>query len=648
MRDVADGSASVETRVAGEEAAPQRKCDIVMKGGITSGIVYPPLVRTLADHFRFVNIGGTSAGAIAACLTAAAEYRRQTRGDMAGFDRLAKIPDDLSSDGRLFKLFRPNRDTTSLFQQIRFIFKGESVVGFLVRLAASAFLSIGAPFAIAGVVIGMLAGISLAVTSPGTTNIIGAVALLFLFSAIGVSFALWRTAVRAQQVLIKNGYGLSTGVSDTAPGDGTYLGTWLSNLIDEVAGLSRGEHLTFGHLWYGRCPQTNDLVERPEAPLINLEMVATCLSHGRPYTFPTGEHQFYFIPRVLRRYVPGSVVEWMEHRQRPSSKSGSDRQLADYSRMPYERDLPITLVARMSLAFPGLLAAVPLGAVPFGEIRSKSSTGEAAGVAQPPPEDCWFVDGGLSSNFPIHLFDAPLPRWPTFGVSLGAFNDAEEEAYDKLRKAGTDIDESQYVWMAPSNGASRQENWTRFTDIAGYIGNAMLGAMKDWNDNVQSRVPGFRDRIVTVRLRSCEGGLNLNMPTDVIDALVKRGAAAGQRLVERFACVSDGSYSRAMDWDNHRWVRARVLLSAGQKYFDLLARGYNGGQPGDVSYDELMHRSEARTKGPYVWPNVATRRRSRAILAKAASTSKRLHSWEVRFDRDDPQPVPDLVKRPRG
>ena len=41
-----------------------RYCDIVMKGGITSGVVYPPAICRLAEHYHFKNIGGTSAGAI--------------------------------------------------------------------------------------------------------------------------------------------------------------------------------------------------------------------------------------------------------------------------------------------------------------------------------------------------------------------------------------------------------------------------------------------------------------------------------------------------------------------------------------------------------------------------------------------------------
>jgi predicted acylesterase/phospholipase RssA len=54
-----------------------KKCDIVMKGGVTSGSIYPGLICKLAEHYQFQSIGGTSAGAIAAALTGAAEYARR-------------------------------------------------------------------------------------------------------------------------------------------------------------------------------------------------------------------------------------------------------------------------------------------------------------------------------------------------------------------------------------------------------------------------------------------------------------------------------------------------------------------------------------------------------------------------------------------
>ncbi|MBQ0959150.1 patatin-like phospholipase family protein [Ideonella sp. 4Y11] len=87
-------------------------CDLVMKGGITSGVVYPRLVAELATRYRFKNIGGTSAGAIAAGACAAAEYGRRHGHDQA-FEQLGELPQQLGEpitpEGRtrLFSLFRP-------------------------------------------------------------------------------------------------------------------------------------------------------------------------------------------------------------------------------------------------------------------------------------------------------------------------------------------------------------------------------------------------------------------------------------------------------------------------------------------------------------------------------------------------------------
>jgi len=40
-------------------------CDIVMAGGVTSGIIYPGAVAMIARRYSFKSIGGTSVGAIA-------------------------------------------------------------------------------------------------------------------------------------------------------------------------------------------------------------------------------------------------------------------------------------------------------------------------------------------------------------------------------------------------------------------------------------------------------------------------------------------------------------------------------------------------------------------------------------------------------
>lgn len=105
-----------------------------MKGGITSGIVYPAAILRLKDKYRFRNIGGTSAGAMAAALTAAAEYGRQSLkqsspwleggNESRGFAGLKKTRDELCQPGLLLGLFQPSRPTRSLFRFLLYLRTG--------------------------------------------------------------------------------------------------------------------------------------------------------------------------------------------------------------------------------------------------------------------------------------------------------------------------------------------------------------------------------------------------------------------------------------------------------------------------------------------------------------------------------------------
>ena len=109
--------------------SPDAVCDLIMKGGITSGVIYPKLIGKLAEKYRLKNIGGTSAGAIAAAGAAAAEFRRHTQHTDAGFIELKRLPEILgeciSIEGGkrslLLSLFQP---TSSL----RLSFASELVV----------------------------------------------------------------------------------------------------------------------------------------------------------------------------------------------------------------------------------------------------------------------------------------------------------------------------------------------------------------------------------------------------------------------------------------------------------------------------------------------------------------------------------------
>ena len=78
-----------------------------MKGGTTSGIIYPKLIVELSREYRFRQIGGTSAGAIAATMTAAAQagqLKEKPGKPGRAFDGLSSIPEELARD--LAHLFR--------------------------------------------------------------------------------------------------------------------------------------------------------------------------------------------------------------------------------------------------------------------------------------------------------------------------------------------------------------------------------------------------------------------------------------------------------------------------------------------------------------------------------------------------------------
>src|SRR5262245_8548154 len=115
-----DASATTE-QPRRDDGAQTGFCDVVMKGGITSGVVYPPLVARLAERFRLRNIGGTSAGAIAAAVAAAAQLGR-LRGNEEAFAALDRLPERLGGAGRaagssvLRELFQPSPETATHFR----------------------------------------------------------------------------------------------------------------------------------------------------------------------------------------------------------------------------------------------------------------------------------------------------------------------------------------------------------------------------------------------------------------------------------------------------------------------------------------------------------------------------------------------------
>lgn len=103
-------------------------------------------------------------------------------------------------------------------------------------------------------------------------------------------------------------------------------------------------------------------------------------------------------------------------------------------------------------------------------------------------------------------------------------------------------------------------------------------------DSLQSILPGYRERIVTVNLSEEEGGMNLDMPPDLITDLTELGKEAGRQIVEQF------------DLNEHRWRRLLVEVRAIDEMLVQFAEAYDRSPPrGGVSYPDIATRHEPRS-----------------------------------------------------
>src|ERR1700726_1058072 len=317
-------------------------CDIVMKGGITSGVVYPGAVAEIAKEFQIRGIGGTSAGAIAAAAAAAAEHGRLTN-NTNSFQEFAKLPIFLGRKNpkgvtNLFTFFQPQPKTKRTFNALLGALEAKSAWSGAIGLLRSASFSF--PLA---VVLGIVPGgilIALAVTQ-GTGSLalystlvgIGLVVLGPVF-ILAVCFIL-----RFGRVVPKNSFGLCSGMSADSndngnkgpPADGQPLTIWLTKYLNQLAGLDPdGPPLTFGQLWWPHSAAGSK--QSDTDPSIRLEMYTTCLSKGRPFRLPfqnnenVRENVWYYRDDDFTRLFPPSVLQWMkDHPRTHGVHAGLDR-----------------------------------------------------------------------------------------------------------------------------------------------------------------------------------------------------------------------------------------------------------------------------------------------------------------------------------
>jgi len=531
---------------------PTEYCDVVMKGGVTSGVIYPMTVVELSQKYTFKNVGGTSAGAIAAAVTAAAEYRRR-QGSGEGFKQLAALPKILTQPGFLLSLFAADPPTRPILAAVRSV--SESSNPFVAALRLWWALVSGFRISsIVGAVIGAI--VPFVLWRMGYTSARAAIVLgtLWVLAAMTLS-ALVAAALTLPSILRRNNFGLASGYRAGGRLGDPPLMNWFYDFLNQVAGLPASQPLTFRHLH--EAPLGNDVTGSPR--VVNLEMMTTNLTHGRPHRLPFPENEaptFYFSPVEWARLFPPEVIEHLKRLpQSPDPKPRNAENLELYG-LP-TADLPVIVGVRMSLSFPGLFSAVPLWSVDF---TLKKNQNLPPGTP-PEAERCWFSDGGLSSNFPVHLFDGPLPRWPTFAINLKPPHPDHP-------------DEEDFVFLPSSNVAGLQPRWNRFDDgssahqIGGFVG-ALIDSMQSWRDNLAARMPGYRNRIVHIAQKPSEGGLNLSMDPEVIKKLSDRGQLAGVKLRTEF------------DFNNHVWVRYRVFVSSLWEEVRKFARAYEEPMPQD-------------------------------------------------------------------
>jgi predicted acylesterase/phospholipase RssA len=514
---------------------PMKVCDIVLKGGITSGVVYPLALVSLAEEYRFAKIGGTSAGAIAAAAAAAAEYGRHT--ETAGFHRLTQVPNEIGPD--LLSLFQPTPTLKPLFDILVASLRAKTPFHKATTIVRSLFDSYWRS-ALLGASAGLLIIVAALIFGGGA----GFVGLGLLAAVIGAVIAIIVRLIQAIRIdLPKNDFGICTGIRQAGFSREAFT-DWLARLIDEAAGRKSGQDapLTFGEL--ARPPQNH--------PPIELAMMTTSLMERRPYTLPMTNRQFVFEKAEWGKLFPAHIMTFLTERcDRFEPQAGES---GEYYYFPDADRLPLIVGARMSLSFPGLITAVPLWRrdFTFAEDSERNKL-----------RRCLFSDGGLSSNFPIHFFDRLLPTSPTFAISLDEF--------DPRRNVEGN------VWLPESAGGGIELPVRPFEGVLGFL-MRLLDSAKDWQDNLQSTLPGYRERIVHVALKPDEGGLNLAMEEDTIRKLVGYGEEAAQTLRAKF------------DFDAHRWRRFLVAMARMEETLDDVATAYEDVSQGTEPFADFLAR----------------------------------------------------------
>ncbi|NAZ78382.1 hypothetical protein GTQ99_23665, partial [Kineococcus sp. T13] len=248
--------------------------------------------------------------------------------------------------------------------------------------------------------------------------------------------------------------------------------------------------------------------------------MTTDLVQGRPRRLPPVEDELlYFREQEWLELFPEPIVRSTVQAQE-SAPPQRVRTVGDViavmaadqglHRLPVA-DLPVVVAARMSLSFPVLISAVPLWDVdtstpehtafraawqrwldrrvpPAGSVGAQEVLDAVgAGLPRVQAAKTWVSDGGITSNMPLHFFDAPLPRRPSFAINLRPRR-GEREAVTLPTGAQDGL---------TRNRSGLEDGGPR--SLPAFV-SAIARTMQNWVDSEQMRMPGYRDRIVSVLL----------------------------------------------------------------------------------------------------------------------------------------------------
>lgn len=621
-------------------------CSMVLEGGVTSAVVYASLLARLSLHYCFRQLGGASSGAVAAAAAAAAEFWRQHGSGPPGasFEHLGRFPevlaDDESGATTLFQLFQPAPRGRASFAVAMSALDATGTRGlgatawrcFMALLAHFKVAALLAALAVAGigwiVADGLSAHLACGPPIDRITLCAAAWAAVMLPTAISATLALGLWALRVTvRALRDNHWGLCNGMNE-AGFQRDALTPTLHQFFQQLAGPLVHGPLTLGDLWWG--PQPQDGTPRPQSAerLIDLQIVTSAISLARPVRLPGDPgsnplREFFYDPKEWEALFPDDVMAHLRTHARNATlrRRGGCPLLA----LPDPEHWPVLMVVRFSLSFPLLLSALPMYiAVPRREMLR---AGAAAKQLPFEARKVYFSDGGITSNCPVHLFDAPLPRFPTFGVNL----------YPRRRGSGMRVSRSDT--RDPSLEAAATPDAATWKTPLPFLWASVSTAL-GWRDSLQRSLPGYRERIVHIGLPPEAGGLNLAMKRATILSLAKVGRIAAWKLHEDFATLQRSGEANA--WERHRWTRARTTLSALRAYLAAFADRVPTGEP---DYKTLLRGA---TPARHPFRDESARQQALDLVEGAQALVRTLESTVPAdaLDQNTPRPRPALHLSP--